>query len=307
LYLGYQHLTTFVAWLVGLIAAGYLLEAFCPDPRKLDPPTRHEWRLATNPQYEFTLDEQLRADLGDQIPVPGSIEQALRDHSLELPENVTLAELAPKDARKSDPERVWRIEEQLLTVQEIWTTPKPWWKPWRSADMLRVTMGGLRWSDDEDQADKSFTLTGNLETHLTHDKPVSDEIRKVLAQHGFDLPKTASVRMARPKDRKQKEKAWKVVIRYYSIEESKLETDADAGSEGREKALRDVLVSSNTPRPPQQTTPLPDDYKNAHYIWYAFTGIGFVAFFALLIFKFVTNAIDKKRETGTGRKNGEGA
>ncbi len=37
LYLGYQHLTTFIAWLFGFIASGYLLAAYCPDPTTLDP------------------------------------------------------------------------------------------------------------------------------------------------------------------------------------------------------------------------------------------------------------------------------
>lgn len=33
LYLGYSNLNIFVAWLVGFISSGYLLEAFCPDPK----------------------------------------------------------------------------------------------------------------------------------------------------------------------------------------------------------------------------------------------------------------------------------
>jgi MFS family permease len=37
LYMGYSYLTTFFAWLVGFIMSGYLLEAFCPDPKKLTP------------------------------------------------------------------------------------------------------------------------------------------------------------------------------------------------------------------------------------------------------------------------------
>ena len=37
LYMGYSNLNTFVAWLTGFIASGYLLEAFCPDPKKLSP------------------------------------------------------------------------------------------------------------------------------------------------------------------------------------------------------------------------------------------------------------------------------
>jgi dipeptide/tripeptide permease len=35
LYLGYSHLNVFVAWFFGFIASGYLLDAFCPDPKKL--------------------------------------------------------------------------------------------------------------------------------------------------------------------------------------------------------------------------------------------------------------------------------
>lgn len=35
LYMGFSNLNTFVAWLTGFIASGYLLDAFCPDPKKL--------------------------------------------------------------------------------------------------------------------------------------------------------------------------------------------------------------------------------------------------------------------------------
>lgn len=35
LYMGYAHLNSFFAWLVGYILSGYLLDAFCPDPKKL--------------------------------------------------------------------------------------------------------------------------------------------------------------------------------------------------------------------------------------------------------------------------------
>ena len=295
LYLGYQHLTTFVAWLAGFIAAGLLLDAFCPDPRKLDPPTRHEWRLATDPKYQFTLDESLRSDLGDQIPVPASIAQALHDHELELAENVTLAEVEAKDAWKPDPERHWRIEEQLFTIQEQWAESKPWWAFWRSPDTLWVTPDGSRWSQATAEARSRLTLPGDMVSHLGQDKPISDELRAALAQHGLDLPDTASVRPVKPQARDQKEKAWKIVVRYYSVEEEKLETDADARSAGREKALRDVLVCATKARSAQETAPLPKAYENAHYIWLAFTGVGFSAFIALLVFKFVTNTIDKRR------------
>jgi dipeptide/tripeptide permease len=35
LYMGYSHVNTFFAWLFGFILSGYLLDAFCPDPKKL--------------------------------------------------------------------------------------------------------------------------------------------------------------------------------------------------------------------------------------------------------------------------------
>lgn len=35
LYLGYAHLNNFFSWLIGYILSGYLLDAFCPDPKKL--------------------------------------------------------------------------------------------------------------------------------------------------------------------------------------------------------------------------------------------------------------------------------
>jgi dipeptide/tripeptide permease len=35
LYMGYSHLNSFFAWMIGSIMSGYLLDAFCPDPKKL--------------------------------------------------------------------------------------------------------------------------------------------------------------------------------------------------------------------------------------------------------------------------------
>ncbi|HVP09757.1 MAG TPA: MFS transporter [Phycisphaerae bacterium] len=45
----------------------------------------------------------------------------------------------------------------------------------------------------------------------------------------------------------------------------------------------------------QSGGPMPDAYASAHYIWYAFCGLGLCAFVALMIFKFVTNRIDRHR------------
>lgn len=108
------------------------------------------------------------------------------------------------------------------------------------------------------------------------------------------------MRRERLREREPRDKAWKIAVKYYSIEEAKLEADADARSKGREKALRDVLVYVNTPRSLEDTPPLPEVYANAHYIWYVFTGVGFTAFLAMLVFKYVTNRIDRRRALAGG-------
>ncbi len=40
---------------------------------------------------------------------------------------------------------------------------------------------------------------------------------------------------------------------------------------------------------------LPEAYANAHYIWYVYAGIGVAAFLAMIVFKLVTDAIDRGR------------
>ncbi len=52
------------------------------------------------------------------------------------------------------------------------------------------------------------------------------------------------------------------------------------------------------------TAPMPDVYAHAHYIWYVFAGIGVVAFVALLVFKGVTNALDRNRGTSPSGPRG---
>jgi dipeptide/tripeptide permease len=41
---------------------------------------------------------------------------------------------------------------------------------------------------------------------------------------------------------------------------------------------------------------LPEVYAHAHYLWYAYAAVGFLAFIALLVFKFTTDTIDRRRE-----------
>lgn len=295
LYLGYQHLTTFVAWLIGLSAAGLLLDAFCPDPRTLDADARHEWRLTTDPEYILSLNETVRADLADQVPVPPTIAETLRSGGRELPAEATLAEIEGKDAWSQDPEHAWRIEQQLLLVEEEWTTRKPGWIFRGLPDALKVTplapSTGARKSDAN-----TISLPGALQPLLDHDDPVGQELREALAGHGFGLPENVTVRSEKPKNGEQREKSWKIVVKHYALEESKLETNADAHEAGRDKALRDVLVYGTVERGPDETPPLPEAYRRAHYIWYAFAGVGFTAFIALLVFKYATAKLDRKRE-----------
>ncbi|HNQ24475.1 MAG TPA: MFS transporter [Phycisphaerae bacterium] len=293
LYLGFGHLHSFFAWLAAFIAAGLLLDAFCPDPRKLDPSARHEWRLATDPKYVLTLEEAARAELADQVPVPESIARVLREHGHTVPEDAVVAEVEGKDAWRSDPERAWRIEQPIVTLEENWTSP-----PGRFVrgvpDQLHVTPAALRWAQDPAVADVVHACKGEtLADELRHDKPVGPLLRATLAGYGFDIPERAAVRKEKPRDQHQREFRWKVVVPYYSMEEAKLETDADARKAGRTRALRDTLVLAATARPPQDRPALPDAYDRAHYIWYVFASVGALAFLSLLAFKFITRRLDR--------------
>ncbi|HRX83912.1 MAG TPA: MFS transporter [Phycisphaerae bacterium] len=46
LYLGYQHLTTFFAWLFGFALSGYLLDEYCPDPGTLSAASKVQYEAA---------------------------------------------------------------------------------------------------------------------------------------------------------------------------------------------------------------------------------------------------------------------
>lgn len=47
LYLGYQYLTTCIAWFFGFIVSGMALERWCPDPATLSPEAHEQWLAAT--------------------------------------------------------------------------------------------------------------------------------------------------------------------------------------------------------------------------------------------------------------------
>jgi len=46
LYMGFSHLNTMVAWLVGFALSGYLIDSFCPDPTTLPPDQHAQWLTA---------------------------------------------------------------------------------------------------------------------------------------------------------------------------------------------------------------------------------------------------------------------
>ncbi len=50
LYMGYSHLHTFFAWLIGFAVSGYLLEAYCPDPATLPEAVQQQRLLALSGQ-----------------------------------------------------------------------------------------------------------------------------------------------------------------------------------------------------------------------------------------------------------------
>ena len=45
--------------------------------------------------------------------------------------------------------------------------------------------------------------------------------------------------------------------------------------------------------------PMPETYAHAHYLWYAYAGVGLVSLLALIIFRAVTKKLDEGGETPT--------
>jgi len=286
LYLGYSHLTTFVAWLVGFVAAGFLLNTFCPDPRKFeDPADRHQWRQAIDQNYQFTLSPDSREFLGDGGTLSPAILGEFEDHGLTIPPDAVLAETKPRNGWKRDPERRWNIEKQIVTIMQIGDKD----------DDLKAYVAREDETGDSTGAgaiDLSRELVGEFDAGET----VSEEVAAVLLQAGVELPEGAILREQYTKEERP-EPVWMIVVKHFAIEESKLETDADAEKADRDRALRDVLVSSIAERVDARAPVLPSQFDRAHYVWYAFAGVGFSAFCAMLVFIVVTNAVDKRRAT----------
>lgn len=204
LYLGYSHLTTFFAWFFGFILAGYLLAAFCPDPKTFTPELRDEWRAATDPGYRCTLSADYFDKLPDEGVVPDEVWTALEKRGVTLAGGSWIEKQPPADAWAPDPESKWMISdgERTYTIEEA------------RIDLEKT---------DGDQADVAMD-------------------------------------------------------------------DPDA-----KNYFVELLVLSDEARTRSEMPKLPDVYNRAHYLWLAFAGVGVLAFFSLLVFKFVTESIDRKQ------------
>jgi hypothetical protein len=121
LYLGYSHLTTFFAWLFAFVSAGYLLAAFCPDPAELSPEVRHQWRMATDRAYVFTMDETMMAELGQEGTLSPAVREAFTAHGIDAPADAAAKEGEPKDPWMRNPERNWTITlpDIEYTIEEV--------------------------------------------------------------------------------------------------------------------------------------------------------------------------------------------
>jgi dipeptide/tripeptide permease len=212
LYLGYSHLTTFFAWLFGFILAGYLLAGFCPDPKTLLPETRHEWRLATDPNYRFALPDAAFDDVTTG-PIDAELRAAFVEAGVTLPADAALTQDEPEARWATKTEDAWDIE-----------TP-----------------------------DETYHI--NRVTYDVGDLP--DDLVAKLRGDGDPLIEIV---------------------------------DADGALN-----VVEYVVLTESARPQSELGALPKNYEHAHYLWYAFAIVGFAAFFALLIFKFVTERADRAR------------
>jgi dipeptide/tripeptide permease len=193
LYLGYQHLTTFFAWLFGFILTGYLLNFFCPDPLTLPKKDRRQWREAIDPGYMFVSD------------------------------------LVPED----------EVEQFVF----------------------------------------------------------GDGLRELFREHGMVPAEPFIV-----KPHKTKKNVWSVQAgeKTYVLESDEIKSEELAESLGEDHPpMVEIVVSSDSGIRAGPRGELPKVYDRAHWSWYAFTIVGVAAFIALLIFKYVTNAIDRRTAAET--------
>jgi dipeptide/tripeptide permease len=239
LYLGYQHLTTFFAWLFGFIIAGYLLAFFCPDPMTLSVDERLQWREAIHDDYLFTVDELAPKDELDEMVTSSWVSAQLAAHGI-TGAGAVAVETGDKDLTwnvQSDGQyyRVNAYEVKEETVSNAWRNP------------------------DSPPMELTFTRA--------------------------EPPKSAA------------------------------DGDSEAGATGEPTPGQAGAVSDAEAEGGSSRLLLPEAYSRAHYSWYVFAALGFVAFSCLLLFKAVTGAVDRKRaaeassggEPGGPASNGPGS
>ena len=82
LYLGYQHLTTFVAWALGFVISGHLIHHYCPDPARKSPEWRQTWFRATDTGYRFGLGPSVAPELQPGSPAPAAVLEAFAEERI---------------------------------------------------------------------------------------------------------------------------------------------------------------------------------------------------------------------------------
>lgn len=133
----------------------------------------------------------------------------------------------------------------------------------------------------------AFTLGEEMRSELAADRAVNGRLREAFDRHGVDVPPNASLTA------NEEGTKWTVTTAAgdYTIEADVFE----AKQNGVFGEITEYIVHAPTARSREEMPPLPSEYARAHWSWYAFTLVGFTALIGLLVFKFVTNAIDKSR------------
>ncbi len=144
------------------------------------------------------------------------------------------------------------------------------------------------------------TLPGTLADELPDDGPLPGDVRVALTQVGVTLPADAVVKRENPDDKignARDQRSWTIALgdRTLTLTELAFKPKNSSGA-----TVRELVVSSSVALPRDQRPPLPDAYAKAHYIWFVFTGVGVVAFLALLLFKYVVGRIDRARAAAAG-------
>ncbi|MFH1417331.1 MAG: MFS transporter [Planctomycetota bacterium] len=157
-----------------------------------------------------------------------------------------------------------------------------------------------------------FILERELAGELSKDGVVSDAVRAGFSKQGITLDADVRLKEAEPAGEWKSDAvaAWTLSAgeRTYTLVhvESKIEKKQEADDrsifararaflfDSQEDTFAELLVLDDRATPAERMAPLPEQYGRAHYIWYVFTGIGALAFAAMLVFKFVTGRIDAR-------------